>query len=368
MKPNTHFDLACFRRLSSALVCAALAVLAPLTSACGSSATEGADGGLDGALPDGYVPIPKTEACKGDKTACLSGTVSLEDFKGQPTASRVTLYKVFPHGNNPSITWVPVAMDGTFAFSDLPAWDHYYLEAAVTFGSGANEHSVASVVGSLTLPSAGTAISIVVRPVYLEILQQTAPPTANSLAWASAHLYDPTTGDELTSGSVSLTVGGKPVDMPYGANAGGTMSFYVALPTGTAGGTSFTITTSAPAFGSSPLTWNLVGDPATFQGAILSPTSTAPVDKPLTVTWQAVPDASFSETELFVQSGSGFTPTYTSPEVNAPNVTSETIPASALSAAGAYLLNESYSNATCPASADGCVYNVSTAAANLTVN
>jgi hypothetical protein len=337
---------------------------------CGSSASETSDGGSDGGLtfPDGSMVVPKTEACKGDKTACFSGTVALAHFHGEPTESTVTLYKVFPHGGNPMVSWVPVATDGTFAFSDLPAWGHYYLVAGVKFGTGTNVHSVAATVGSLSIPSAGTPLPIVIRPVQLELLQQTSPSSPNAIAWASAHLFDPTSGVELTSGAVSLTVGGKPVDMPYTTDASGTMSFYAALPAGTPGGTSFTITTSAPAFGSSPLTWKLVGQPATFQGAILSPTSTAAAGKALTVTWQAVPEASYSATELFVQNGAGYAATYTSPELNAPNVTTETIPASSISAAGAYLLNESYANATCPVTADGCVYNVSTAVANLTVN
>jgi hypothetical protein len=225
------------------------------------------------------------------------------------------------------------------------------------------------------VPGANAGIPLVIRPVFLEVLQQAAStpdggamPTV--LAWASAHLFDPTTGAEVTEGSVTLAAGGEaaPVPMPYTSNAGGTKSFYAALPAGTMGGTSFAITTSYTELGASPVTWKLAGEPATFQGAITGPSSSVPANQPLPVTWVAVPMASYSVTELFVAQGSSFVSTYVSPVVNAPNVTTETIPASALGAPGSYLLNESYANATCPATADGCVYNVSTAAMNLTVN
>jgi hypothetical protein len=334
-------------------------------SACGSSGPN--VGGPDGGAQDGSYVVPNTESCTGAKTTCLFGTVSIRDFQAQPVASEVTLYKVFPHGN-PSVSTVPLARDGTFAFSDVPAWGHYYIHAQATFGTGSSARSVASIVGSFTVPGDNAPIAISIHPVYLEILQQTAAGMPNSLAWASAHLYDPTTAAELSDATVALAVSGKTYPMPYTTNANGTMSFYATFPAGTTGGTSFKMTTLASAFGSTPLSWTLVGEPATFQGAILSPTSTASANEPLQVTWQAVPSASYSVTELFEQKGTGFETTYISPETNAPNVTTETIPATALPSTGAYLLNESYANATCPASADGCVYNVSTAAVNLTVN
>jgi hypothetical protein len=54
--------------------------------------------------------------------------------------------------------------------------------------------------------------------------------------------------------------------------------------------------------------------------------------------------------------------------VTAPDVTTVTIPASDLAAPGTYLLNQSFVHATCPATADGCVYNVWTAAETLTAH
>jgi hypothetical protein len=353
-----------------------LAISCGLSSALGMTAGCGTagpivpiDGGTkDTGLPEDYVPIPKTEKCTGEATACLSGTFALDAFKAKPSATKVTLYRVFPHGDTATVSWTPVATDGTFAFSDIPSWGHYYLEAEARFGKGSSENAVTSIVGSFTIPAANAPIPLVVRPVFLEVLQQAAAGMNTTLAWASAHLYDPASGAELTSGTVSLTANSKSYPMPYTTNAGGTMSFYATLPAGIAGGTSFAVVTSAPELGSTPMTWTLVGDPATFAGSITSPMGAAPTNAPLTVTWTAEPMASYSVTELFIQNGSNFVSTYTSPTVNAPDVTTETIPASALTTSGAYLLNESYANATCPATADGCVYNVSTAAENVTVN
>jgi hypothetical protein len=327
------------------------------------------DGGIaDVGLPDGYVPIPKTAKCTGDKSACLWGTVSLRDFRAPPTASKVSLFRLFPHGNAVALQWAPVALDGTFAFSGLPAWGHYFLQAEGRFGSMTNPSSVASVAGSFSVPSAQEPIALTLRPVFLEVLQQSTMGQSSLLAWASAHLYDPSTGVELTTGAVSLTANGTTTPMTYGSNAGGTESFFVALPLGTTGGTSFTITTSSPALGPAPLSWTLAGEPATFQGAITSPTGAVSTGAPLAVTWTAQPMASYSVTELFFVDGQTFVPRYVSPTVNAPDVTSETIPASAITTPGTYALNESYSNATCPITADGCVYNVSTAAENVTAH
>jgi hypothetical protein len=93
---------------------------------------------------------------------------------------------------------------------------------------------------------------------------------------------------------------------------------------------------------------------------VTAPTSTtiARAGAPLAVTWKPVPAASYSILELFV--GQAPSPSYVSPGADAPDTTTETIPGSALSAPGVYLLNVVYSDATCPATADGCVYNDST--------
>jgi hypothetical protein len=315
------------------------------------------------------TPILSTAVCRGDTANCLSGTLALGDFTALPTAAKVTLYHVFPHGNVEVVASSPIAEDGTFAFSRLPAWSHYYLQGEVRFGEDASATAVASTVGSFSVPAPSKPIAIVVRPVFLEVLQEAPSGGSTLLSWASAHLYDPASGREVTHGSVSLTANGTSFPMPYGTNAGGTQSFNVNLPSGTPGGTSFTIVTAYAELGPTSKKWTLAGEPATFSGALLSPMGVVPVPAkaPLAVTWQAQPMASYSQTELFQQQGTSYVQRYVSPTVDAPNVTTETIPASALGSSGTYLLNEDYASATCPTTADGCVYNLSTAAVNLTV-
>lgn len=343
-------------------------LVAALASAwgCSSSTAAPIDGGAaNDASSDGSVPIPTTEACTGNQDACLAGTVVLDHFRATPTASGVTLYRVFPHGEPEAVSSVPVALDGTFAFSDVPAWGHYYLSAQASFGAGADSHTLASIVGSFAVPAGDASIPLVIRPVFLEILQQASSGAPTSLAWASAHLYDPTTGAEVTAGKVTFSADGETVPMIFGLNAAGMKSFFCTFPSGTMGGTHFTITTSYPALESSPVAWNLAGDPVTFEGSITSPTGVVTADKPLTVTWVAQPSASYTITELFLQQGAESILRYASPVV-APNVTTDRIPASDLAKPGTYLLNQSYVNATCPATADGCVYNAWTAAETLT--
>jgi hypothetical protein len=341
---------------------------------CGSPGeTSSGDGGsesdapADVRIPDGQVVVPKTLACAGDKSTCLSGTLAVKDFTAKPTATRVTLYHVFPHGNVAVVASTPVALDGTFAFSRLDSWAHYYLQGEARFDKGTNAYSMITNVGSFTVPATQAPIPIVIRPVFLEVLQNAPSGGATTVTWASAHLFDPSSGTELTAGTVSLTANGTSYPMPYVAGAGGMKSFNVSLPAGIPGGTSFTITTSYPELEASPVTWNLVGEPATFGGAIVSPTGPVPANKALTVTWQAQPSAAYSQTELFLQQGTDFVLSYTSSTVNAPDVTTETIPAANLTTSGTYQLDEAYANATCPASADGCVYDLATTGVTLTV-
>jgi len=304
----------------------------------------------------------------GDATLCLSGTVASAVFAPGFSHAKVSLYRVFPYGNVTTLSDQPVAADGTFAFSNLPAWSHYYVQAEGLFGG--DQNGVAAVVGPVQVPVTTSTVAIQIKPVFLEILQQGPTGGATSLAWPSAHLYDPGTGAELTGGSVSLNAGSQNWPMPYTGNLAGSKSYFVQVPQGTPGGTAFTISTYEMALGPMPKTWNLVGEPPTFTGTVTSPVAgaTLPVNQPLTVAWSAQPASSYTVVELFhVMSPTAQTQTYISPAADAPDVTSETIPASALATAGMYLLNVAYSKATCPTTADGCVYNNATVALNITV-
>jgi hypothetical protein len=345
-----------------------LAATSASLCACSSTpATAAGDGGAQAeaqAGDGGLVSAPQTETCADAGAGCLSGTVTMSGFTVAPMGLQVSLFRVFPYGKTTSVQKLPVAEDGTFAFKNVDPWAHYYVKAEAGFqGTGSSPNLVTSVVGPASVPQSGGPISLTIKPVFLEVFQQAPSGGATTLGWASAHVYDPVTGAERSDAVASFAAGGQSWPMPYVQGASGTKSYFVLLPAAVPGGTSFTITTEDTAASLPSRTWNLVGEPATFVGAVTQPTSMTPakVGSPLAVTWQAVPAASYEVLELFFGQGTtATTPLYVSPSSDAPDTTTETIPGSALAMPGVYLLDLVYSNATCPSTADGCVYNDST--------
>ncbi len=335
---------------------------AALAGCSSTPATAPVDAGPEAQAGDsGLGVLPQTQACTGAAADCLSGTVTVTGFTAMPMGLQVNLYRVFPYGPGVPEQKQLVAADGTFAFSGLAAWAHYYVQAEAGFtGTGTAPNLVASNAGPFAVPVTGGSIAITVKPVFLEVFQQAPSGGATTVGWASAHVYHPVTGAELADATATFDVAGQTYAMPYVENPSGTKSYFAALPANVAGQTSFTITTVDSAAGLASKTWNLVGAPATFMGAVTQPSSTtvAKVGAPLPVTWQAAAAASYSIVELFF--GTGSTPVYVSPAADAPDTTTETVPGTALAMAGMYLLNVVYSDATCPATADGCVYNDAT--------
>jgi hypothetical protein len=283
------------------------------------------------------------------------------------TNATVELFRVYPTANAKPLATSFVAKDGTFAFNNVVEWSHYYVRA---YGAAPGASvSTYTLVGPIVAPNTdATTYAIKLRPVVLEILQEKDPGAATLLQWASAHLYDPTTGSPITNATVTLNANGTNVPMPYGQNLGGDMSFFATVPTGTQGGTSFTITTMASAIGASPQTWNLTGAPLTFDATLTSPTdgTTIATNTALTVAWPAEPTTSYTSAELFQQVGGNFESIYQTDPID-PGMTSIVIPQTQFSIAGSYLLNVLFTTPTCPVTADGCVYNASTAIAQLTV-
>ena len=104
-----------------------------------------------------------------------------------------------------------------------------------------------------------------------------------------------------------------------------------------------------------------------FEGAIETPTDGATVSagQPLDVAWKAEPRAAFTLVQLFRISGGAFTTKYVSAAPRSSVTTKETIPATAFDAPAKYLLNVQLTRPTCPTTAEGCVYNASTAISNL---
>jgi hypothetical protein len=348
----------------SALV-AILLGLAGLPS-CSSAATT-ADAGSDASgVEGGFPPPPSTEACTGPTTSCLRGTAAPRGFKLMPIDMEVNLFRVFPSAGAKPIATMPVALDGTWAFSGVPAWAHYYVQLAANYGGPT---TVTSLTGPLSVPSSA-AQAIAVEPVQLTVLEQSVN-GVYQVDWAEAQIVDPTSGAPVTeSATVAIAIGAATTPMPWGAAPGGTVAYFVQFPQGSMPSAqhTYTITTSAPAFGSTPASWQLSAAPPTFTGSITSPAASASIThgQPLSVTWPAEPGADFIVVELFHQVMGQWSPVYESPLPDGPDVTTETIPADKVAATGNYLLNVDFSTASCPATSDGCVLASTAAEAQVT--
>src|SRR5579862_3363682 len=105
------------------------------SSAAPQTGTTGGTGGNGGSSQGGVV-VPTTNACTGDATLCIAGSMVTKAFSGPYLFGRVFLYDVFPSGTAQAVGATAdndggneVASDGTFAFSSLTTGNHYYLRA-----------------------------------------------------------------------------------------------------------------------------------------------------------------------------------------------------------------------------------------------
>jgi hypothetical protein len=341
--------------------------------ACGDSSNDTADAGPasdDGgtSLGDGAA-IPATAVCTGDATACLSGTLKASGFTTTFPYAEVQLYRVFPSGNAMPIQTQELATDGTFAFSGLAAWGHYYLRGIAQFGPPTAPVFIDTYQGRLTVPTtAGASIALVVQPVVVGVAESESAGT-RGVTYATAHAYDPATGVELTDATVSFVAGGMTTAMPYVTDPTGSKSYYVAFSTPLAATGPFQLQATEAALGASPLSVMVATEASAFEAALTSPAdgSTIPLSQALPVTWPSQPLADYALVELFSQGASAFTGVYASAGTIATDVTTDTIPATAVATAGKYLLNVDLGQAACGIDgSQGCAYLVHAAAAKLT--
>ena len=357
--------------------------LAPLAlaSACSSSAhtTTIPDAGGDGASGDGGgQTIPKTEACTGTTTDCLYGTAKTTGFTTTAKRMQASLYKVFPSGSAPPLKTIPVALDGTWAFSDVASlsnetsWSHYYVQVAADFGDvtadGGAVPAPARVVGPFTLPSTGPLPSLEVPPVQIALLENAAG-GAFQVDWVEALVFDPATGAPVTgTASVSVSVGGTSTPMPWGTAPGGQAAYFVQFSTPPAAQTTYTVTTTATT-GGTAATWSLVAATPAFTPNITAPAAGAsvPANMDLSVTWPQQLQADYVIVELFDKNMQGqWASAYNSPQSDPPDTTSERVPGADLAAAGTYLVDVNFANASCPPTAGGCVLASTAATAQIT--
>jgi hypothetical protein len=377
--------MGCVRFLAGlALAVASLPIAACTTSDSGSGAVP--DAGEAGVTPDAgsdgggtatctgvvHQPPPFTNACTGDPAQCLSGTAGT-GFIASPSHRCASVYRTFPQGTAQPVQTQLIATDNTWAFDGLSPWAHYYVVLVDDFETATGGSSVPSIVGPLTVPAGPAdagALDASVKPVQVALLQSKAPGGSWQVQWASAHVFDPSLGEELLTAQVSVDIGGASTAMPWqSAEAGlGASSYWVEFAQSPAAQPSYSVLTADPALGSRPVAWTLLADPPSFEGSITSPADGATVaaSAPLAVTWAAVPDADFELTELFVRSDAGaWAGAYTSPQPNDATLATETIPAAALPP-GHYLLNLAFAKANCPVAADGCVLASAIAAVQFT--
>jgi hypothetical protein len=358
-------------------------VLAPGLAACDSSSPDTPDAALSddapASLSDG-APIPATAVCTGDQTSCLFGTLKTSGFTAMFPYAEVQLYRVFPSGTAMPVDSQELATDGTFAFSGLAPWAHYYLRGVAQFGPPTAPVFIDTYQGRFAIPSTTPApIALVIQPIVAGVGESEVAGT-RSVTYATARVYDPATGIEVTDATVSLVVAaGETLPMTYGAPVG-----QVAAPSYLIdfSGSSeevemgpIQIQAAAPELGASPLSVTISNEASLFEATLTSPAdgATIPLNQALPVTWPSQPIADYALVELFVQkttssTGAGsFVLDYESAGTIATDVTTDTIPATAIATAGKYLLNVDLGQAACGLDgSQGCAYLVHTAVANLT--
>ncbi|MDP8999280.1 MAG: hypothetical protein M3O46_04140 [Myxococcota bacterium] len=339
----------------------AAVVLVAVLGACGNGTTSTTpidDAGGSGATIDAGVQ-PSSQTCSGDPSACLFGTAQADGFILRPTLLRAKLYRTFPLGAATELASQIVAKDNTWAFSGLDPWAHYYVQLEPGFPRGARVASGAATrVGPVSVPgSTGAPLAVTVRPVQLDVFEQSSAGSAMQVVAASAHLVEVSEG----MASVSILVGATATPMPYDST---NRAYYVQFAPPSPAQATYAVTTS-PTTIAAQATWNLVADVPTFVGAIASPPAGAvvPLDTSLTVTWPPQPQADYERVDLFLQGQS----VYTSPQVEAQDKTSETIPMTNVATPGSYLLSVAFGKASCPPTADGCVMANTVATEQITV-
>jgi hypothetical protein len=308
---------------------------------------------------------PKT-ACSGDATACLQGSVTVQGFTATPMQVEASLFREFPSTGAVALRTVPIAEDGTWAFGDLAAWEHYYVEVQAAFGQS---QDVGGFVGPLGVPVSGGPVAIQLKPAQLTVLEQAAAGAALQVQSVVAYLFDPATGAPLQGATVSILLGGSAVPLPWTTIPGSTNDgYYATFSTPVPAQATYTITSSAPG-ASAPTTWQLVANPPTFTPSLLAPVASGkvPVNQPLTVSWTAQPMADEELVTLYAQMGSAWSQVYALPAPVDQDVTTATIPGSDVGPAGQSLLvNVAFVQGSCPTSADGCVVGEMIAPAQIT--
>jgi hypothetical protein len=271
------------------------------------------------------------------------------------------LYREFPVEGATPLATVGVDPDGSWAFTGVSAWQHYFVQVGADFGQPL---AIGAVVGPLGVPSTGSTV-VTVKPVQLTVVEQALSGGAMQLASALAYVFDPASGALVQDATVTISVGGASVPMPW-KSVGGTQAYSVTFATPPAAQASYAITTTLP--GSQPTFWQLQASTPSFTPSLSAPANGVTVAKgqPLSVTWTAQPAADEEILEFYTQQQGGWQQAYVSPHPDDADVTQETVPGSYVVAGTPLLVDVLFATASCPSSADGCVVSNEVAASQIT--
>jgi hypothetical protein len=314
-----------------------------------------------------------TETCNGAASSCLYGTARATGFSVSVSSFQVSLYNVFPSGPAAGNGWPKqhtVAKDGTWAFSGLDPWGHYYVQIVPAFITNPTLTAGARV-GPLAIPSTPGPVDVQVKPVQLDVLEEASPGVPSQLRRATAHVFDPASGNEVVQGgaTASILVGSTPTPMPWKmfSNLSAYLVEFTPPPSPPPAQAAYTMTTSLAAPTSA--TWTLASDPPTFMPTITAPPAgmSFPKGQDILVTWPLQPGADYETVQLYVSQNGGLAQTYASPTPDATDVNEERIPGMNLATPGSYLVVVAFVKSNCPASKDGCVHSSTLATQSITV-
>ncbi len=355
---------------------AAALCIAFAASAC-SPATNASGGNEGGALAGDATLGGGGDAGLPEAPPVLTGIAATPRFTAKPARMVAALYRLFPFGTEKPLASQAIGGDGTWLFggfldagadAGLDPWAHYFVQIEADFDvdGGPMGSAVSAIVGPLSVPSSGP-IAVNVSPIELSVLESRLSGGPMLLQCVLAHVFDPATGNEIKgTATVTVTVGGTPVSVPWSSADGGVAAYSLQFAQPPPAEPTYTVTVASPEFGQAPATFQLVAAEPAFDGAIVSPDGGAPVPagQPLPVVWTAQPQADYEIVQIFTSSTLAVE--FVSPEPAAPDVVEETVEAGL--PPGSYLLDVSYSKTNCPATADGCVQANTVAAVNLTAN
>jgi hypothetical protein len=336
-------------------------------AACNSSSTPS----------PGFVTMQTEATCvSGDAGAgvfCLSGSVDTSAFTAPVTKVQANLYPLYPSGGSQVMVFQFVDSDDNWAFNGLIPGLQYYLQMGLYFG-GAETPSFYRLFGPFTADAAGTPIPLSIKPVELDVLQSGAGGGPMTVSWARAHVFDPSTGSEITGGaSVAIDVGDASTPLPWDMASGAYIYDFADPPPAQPTYTFTTQTSDAAA----PMTWQLVANPPDVSGAITAPDAGASLSGggPITVGWTPEP-VDYVSLELFQNDGTPDAAAWNlvypvandeGDAIHAPGEAMGTIGIDGGFATGQYLLNVDFENSSCPPTADGCVAAASAAAERFSI-